>query len=275
MIAALALVALLAPAAVDEQARHVAVVDAHASNADPVLGRVVADAVADELKKLAGVSVVDVNGVRAMLSEKARKEVLACADAKCIAEDAAGLGVDDVVMVKLAQHDSTLALSVRRIDGHGSEVPAFSREHLVDGAAVLASVGPAIAQLFPDAALEPGAVRGAAPAFTERLDPPPLPTFLVVIGGVTTAALGVGTGIAWAINNGAYHHAKSTTDASVSGAVVSGDALAADIATVHASFAWALGLGVATVLVGAGTGVAVPYTDFHGYGAVNAASDAP
>lgn len=180
-------------------------------------GRIVADNLVAELRKLQNVTVVSMDELRAMLAAEATRQELGCsAEQSCLAEITDALGADVLVVGGIASFDDARVLSLRRLDQGSATASQQVDERLViaGGEELLAAVGPAVAKLFPEVALRSGQVRGVPPEIARRLNPPPLPVWsTLAVGGLGVAALagGVAFGIAAASEGEAL---QSSIDAS-------------------------------------------------------------
>lgn len=270
MITAIAFAALLvAPAQPPPQ--RIALYDLESTTVDPTLARVVTDALAAELRKLEGLTVVGMDEIRAMMAMEAEKQLMGCSDDSCLAEIAEALGVDGIVIGNLAAVGDETIFGLKRIDQRAAKTVGQYTQRLTaaTGEECLAVVGPAIEQLFPERGLLPGQTRGVAPELALRLNPPPLDPWVFYTGAaVTGGALLVGLGAA-AVNAAAWGVAASSTDASVTGAAVDGGELAGTIGLVRGSFWGTVAAGAAMIVLGSATGVAALFTDWHGYRAMN------
>jgi TolB-like protein len=268
-----ALALLLAAAAPDASSLKIAVYELEARDIDPVLARVVTDAVVAELRKLQGLDVVAFDEVRAMLDMEAQKQLVGCSDESCLAEIAEALGVDAIAIGNLAKVGDQTVFGLKVIDQRKATIVGQYTQRLAaaSGEECLAAVGPAIEKLFPDRPLIPGQTRGVAPEIALRLSPPPLDPWLVWTGaGVAGAAVVVAAG-ALAVNGLAYGAALTSTEGSIGGPAVDGKELSATIGAVRGSFWTAIGATGAAVALGAATAVSALFTDWHGYRAMNEA----
>ena len=187
----------LAPAPKIAPLLRVAVYDLELQDIAPAVGVVVSSSLLEEMRKLDGVSVVGMNEIRDMLSLEATKQLAGCSEAadSCLAELAGAIGVDELVSGKLTKVDDGTAILLRRIDQKHSAVKGTFSERLKasSGQEFLATIGPAVAQLYASYPLRAGATRGVAKEVARRLDPPPLPKWLdITLGGVTVATAATG-----------------------------------------------------------------------------------
>jgi hypothetical protein len=154
-----------------------------------------------ELRKLAGVSVIGMDEVKAMLDVEAEKQLTGCDNDSCLSEIAAALGVDAIVTGGLAAVADQRFLTLKRIDQREARVAGQVSQQLTagNGEEFLGVVGPAVLALFPDVPLKPGRTRGVAPELAVRLNPPPFEPWVFWTGvGITGASL-VGTGVVTAV----------------------------------------------------------------------------
>jgi hypothetical protein len=171
------------------------------------------------------------------------------------------LGVDALVVGNVARVGDEHLFSIKRLDPSGklSAAQVTRRFQAGNGEELLAAVGPAVAELFPDVPLRPGVERGVDKEIGRRLNPPPLPPWLFVAGASTTTALALATG-AVALWNGAAAQDLDTYKRTASPFAVSTFDEKAGAVDTSAQLTW--GLGGAAVLVGIATAVALPFTDF-------------
>jgi len=174
------------------QALRVAVYDYELADVDPGIGGVVTDSTLAEMRKLAGVSAIGMAEIRDMLSHEATKQLVGCDNESCLAEVAGALGVDELVSGKLAKVSDGEVFILRRIDQRRARVAGVVNKRLAAGSGqeLLAAVGPAIEELYPERPLREGLTRGVAKEVALRLDPPPLPRWPVF--GVGTLAVVAG-----------------------------------------------------------------------------------
>lgn len=246
----------------------VAVSDFEATDVDPAVARLVADAVVAELRKLEHLSVIGMQEIRDMLDLEAEKQALGCDEQEsCLAEIAGALGVDLLVTGTLAQVGEGSLIGMRRIDQRDAKVTGTFNERLprAGGDEFFAAVGPAVEQLFPDHALREGQTRGVSDALLKRLNPPPVPVWgfwtlfgsSAVVGGVALTTAG------WWATSTLSH--VDLGQRSIS-AVQSGQAFKAledQIAASAVAFYVSGGLALA---LAATTTAAAFLTDWEGYG---------
>jgi len=253
-----------------------AVYELSVDDVEPLVGRVVTDALVAELRKLDGVTVVSMDEVRAMLDLESQKQLLGCADDSCLAEIASALGVDELVIGSIARVGDGTVFSLKRIDQREAKTKGGLNKRLeaASGEEVLAVVGPAVQELFPEYPLRAGQTRGVDPALAVRLNPPPLDTWVFWTGlGLSGAAL-LASSIALATNGAAFAVASSDTEASVNGAPVDGKELQGTITLIRGSFWTAVVTAGLAVALGSATGVSALFTDWQGVRELNELDDA-
>lgn len=236
------------------------------STDDERLGRIVTDAVVAEIRKLQRVSVTSMEEVRTLFELEAEKQLAGCSEGACISELVEALGVDVIVAGSLVVVDNERVFTIKLLDQQQQTATQeiSQRLRIENGEESLAMVGPAVAKLFPTLPLRVGAVRGVAPELGLRLNPPPLPPWVVFVGGAaTTVAVAVGL-VATSSNITAWNEADKLVAAATPTSPVNGAALAVQTDEVERSFnVLAVAFGAAAV-VGAGTGVAALFTNWNG-----------
>lgn len=242
----------------------VAVYDFEMASVDPLIGRVVTSAIADELRKLQRLSVIGVAEIEAMLDHEARKQLIGCDDESCLSEIAAALGVDILIVGSLSAIGGDEILTIRRIDQRAAKVTAgLNKRFPADGGqAFLAAVGPVVEEIFPDYALRPNKERGVSIELVKSLNPPPLPPWVFwtstgVVGGLTAAGAvtsAVAAGFAYRYS---LTHQSAIRGEEVSGADLKSQADLADRATVAAGSLFAT-----AVIGGLAAAATYFYTDF-------------
>lgn len=252
------------------KALRVAVYDLEAEGIEANLSRVVTDSLLQEVRKLEGVSAIGMDEIRDMLSFEADKQMLGCEDDEsCLAEIAGALGVDDLITGKISQVDEGSAVFlIRRIDQGRAEVAGVVNRRLKVGSGeeFLATVGPAVEELFPQRPIREGEQRGVPKEMALKLDPPPLPqwsTLSVGGGAVLAAAAGGVFGILTGAAQRDYdEYALEGTDGDpIDGAtlVAKGDRLQTNARTANILFGAAGGLALTS-------GLMALWTDWWGYG---------
>ncbi len=269
MIALMLALALQPTTNVDEarperRVLRMAVHDIGADAGSEHLARITTDAVAAELRKLQRVSVISTDEVRALLDLEAEKQLVGCSDESCIAEIAEALGADVLIVGRIAKVGVGRVFGLKRIDARRAETTGQVAQPLDDNdEAVLAIIGPAVEQLFPELPLRDGQTRGVAKELHLRLNPPPVPLWATLsVGAAATAALVV-TGAAAAANVVTYSAVQGKVADSTS--ALSGKELRDQEALLHTSFGVIVGAGATTVVLGAAAGVLALFTDWDGY----------
>lgn len=247
--------------------QRLAVPDFQLSGVDERLSRVVLEALMAELRKLTGVSVIGMDEVRQMLDFEAERQSLGCDDdTSCLSEIADALGVDVLVTGSLARIEREHVFALKRIDQREAQVAGAYLQRLVaeDGEEVLAAIGPAVAELFPEVPLRPGAVRGVAPEVALRLNPPPLsPWMFWTTAGSATALLTAAGGF-FVMNMWSHGTYQETLSAGQSRPITN-DVLSAQEAQTNtfAALAWGA-LGTSAVVAALASGMAF-FVDWRGY----------
>ncbi|MCC6806247.1 MAG: hypothetical protein IT381_02390 [Deltaproteobacteria bacterium] len=180
-------------------ALRVAVYDLELQDVAPSVGVIVTDSLLAEVRKLQGVSAIGMNEIRDMLSHEATKQLAGCSENadSCLADLAGALGVDELVTGKLATAGNERLILVRRIDQKRAEVVGTHNQRLKAGSGqeFLATVGPAVEDLFKGYELRGGVSRGVSKEVALKLDPPPIPTWATLtVGGVAVGA-GIACGV--------------------------------------------------------------------------------
>jgi hypothetical protein len=161
----------------------------------------VTSAVLAEVRKLARVSAMGMNEVRALLSMEEQKQMVGCEDSEsCVAEIAGALGVDYLVMGNVGTVGDSSVFSLKRISMSTSQVThSFDkRTRGGEGEELLEAIGPAVHELFPDNDLRPGFTRGVPAEVVARWNPPPLkPWVFWTTAGLSAASMLTG-GVLWA-----------------------------------------------------------------------------
>ena len=234
----------------------------------PRTARVVADSIVAELRKLAATSVVGMDEVRSMLAAESTRQEAGCSEgSSCLADIADALGADVLITGRISQLNGASVFSVRRINPATASVTAQVEEHLTDagGEELLAAVGPAIEELFPEVMVKAGQTRGVPPERARVLNPPPLPvwsTAAVGVGSVVVAGAGVALGV---LSHQAYASGQALVDQSrttpTSGALVAAQEQQGATLATAANVAFAVAVGVAVA-----GGVMALFTDWTGVG---------
>jgi hypothetical protein len=191
-------------------AQRVAVTDLDAGDVDPRLVRVATEALLTELRKLKGVAIIGSDEIRAMLEAEAQRQLVGCEEESgCLAEIAGALGADVLLVGAITDVGEERLLALKRIDQRKATVAQAYTARLsqAGGEEVLAAIGPAVEELFPEVPLREGKERGVGPELRLRLDPPPVKTWVFTTTAVSAGAATVIAGAAlgtWAIAHGQY-----------------------------------------------------------------------
>jgi hypothetical protein len=223
-------------------------------------------ALVSEVRKLNGVSVAGLDEVRALLKNEADRQLAGCDENGCLAEVADALGADAVVTARLAAVGTSHVLALRRLDAATAKARGVDRRFDAgNGEEFLGALGPAVAELFPDHELAPGAVRGVDKELGLRLNPPPIPLWAFVASSSTTAAALALGGACGALSAYFQSSAQAQVDRSKSEPIDAVDVKHEfDAAATSAVAADALFIGGAALAL-ASTGIGF-FTDFAGYG---------
>ncbi len=249
-----------------DQVLRIAIGDITRHGVDARVGRLVTDALLQEVRKLRKLSAIGYEEVRAMLEFEQEKAAMGCdEDSSCLAEIADALGVDVLVVGGLVRVGDESIFSLRRIDQSSASVTLQVQERLTPagGEEFLAAIGPAVEKLFPDRALRPGEERGVSPEIARLLNPPPLPLWSLLSAGAVTGGLALGT----VILAGAQLVSRALYEGTLADAkeqAVTLDELQSEQLVVNGLFIAALGMGAITLVAGAGTGVLALFTDYVG-----------
>jgi hypothetical protein len=251
-------------------ALRVAVYDLELQDVSSSVGVIVTDSLLAEVRKLQGVSAIGMNEIRDMLSHEATKQLAGCSENadSCLADLAGALGVDELITGKLASVGSERLILVRRIDQKRAEVAGTYNQRLKAGSGqeFLATVGPAVEDLFKNYELRGGVTRGVSKEVALRLDPPPIPMGATIGIGVTAVATAIAGGVFSLLALEAQNaYQASANNARDTGVAISGRELTqqGQIATTRAT--------AANVLFGTAGGIAVVavvmalFTDWKGY----------
>jgi hypothetical protein len=245
---------------------HVAVRDLEVTGFDARKAKIATDALLVELRKLERVSVISMEEIRELLEMEAEKQSLGCEEASCLSEIADALGADVLLIGSIAVVGDETVFGLKRLDQQAAKVVAQVTRRLepLEGEEVLAAIGPAVQELFPERALKPGKERGVEEKVALSLNPPPLSPAWAIGGGATAGvlgALGALTGVANVGLRGALDRklARRGSASAPSQAEIDEQA---SLVNATATGAWVL-IGTAAAL-GAGAGVASLFTDWRG-----------
>lgn len=229
--------------------------------------RVFAESLAIELRKLRAVDVVTMDEIRTMLDVEAQRQLVGCDEQSCLAEIADALGADVILTGSVAKVGDERLLGLARIEQRAAAVTQRFQARLEQarGEELLAAVGPAVEQLFPERALKEGAVRGVDKAVALRLNPPPLPPWAFWTTSALSATALTAGGALLVLSLPPYGEAERLLELSTQRAV--------EASTVRRSYESAnllfvsgqvfLGVGAAAL---ATAGVLFFFTDFDGVG---------
>jgi hypothetical protein len=257
-------------------ALRIAVYKLEAVGVAPQVARVAEQALLAELRKLQRSSVLSYDEVQSMIDHEAQQQLLGCSESSCLAEIAEALGADVLITGSMIAVAKQVQLAWKRIEpATASVTQTYTKSVLVpdgetelSGASagaeeILALIGPAVAQLFPDLPLRPNTTRGVDPALALRLNPPPLDPWVMQTTAVVSAVALLATGSAgvlWAVSAA---NLQSTYDGAKAARVSADQVIAQQQQTSISNTAFWVGVGV-TVVTAAATGVLVPFTDFAG-----------
>lgn len=217
------------------------------------------------MRKLDGVSVVGIDEVRALLAHQANAQLVGCDEATCLSEIADALGADVIVTARLGAVEGSHVVAFRRVAAATAAVTGVDRRfERGSGEAFLASIGPAVAELFPETQLRDGAVRGVEKEAALRLNPPPVPPWMFYASGAFSgAALATGAvagSISAALTDSAQQRVNESTKLVISGAELERDLQNARNGALVANIAF-----VSTGALIIATGALGLFTDFEGY----------
>ncbi|MCC7073482.1 MAG: hypothetical protein IT383_19385 [Deltaproteobacteria bacterium] len=239
----------------------IALPDLQLTEVPPRWGTLIAHSLALELRKLEHTSVITDEEIRALLEHEAEKQLLACAQESCFSELADALGVDAIIIGTVAIVGDQHVFGIKRLDPVNARVvgQVTRRFQAGNGEELLVAIGPAVAELFADVPLRAGKTRGVAKEVAQRLNPPPLPPWVVVAGASTAGAAAVGS-LATALLNLIQAEDLARYKASANPFVIAtfNDKRGAVDASAIATWS----LAGAAVAIGAATGVAALFTDF-------------
>jgi hypothetical protein len=203
--------------------------------------------------------------VRRMLDLEAQKQILGCGEEQsCLADIAGAVGADVLIVGGIVDLNGERVVGLKRIEQKSASVTqqVSQRLQVQGGEEVLALVGPAIEQLFPDLPLRDGETRGVAPELALRLNPPPLPLGALVGAGVATGGAllaTVASGAWWLGASGSY---RDLVQAARAQEVDGKDVVAREDQMLLAETTMWLSAG-ALVLAAVTTAAMVPFTRFE------------
>ena len=174
----------------------VAVYNLKLLNLPESMGRIVSDALLDEVRKLEGISAIGMAEIEEMLQHEVSRQTMGCeADDACLAEIAGALGVDEIVTGSMSEEADGRQLLIRRIDQGRAEVVTTinQRLNIGNGEEFLLAIGPGVEKLYPERKNRPGTQRGVPEKLLLRLNPPPIDAG-VTWSTMATAALSLALG---------------------------------------------------------------------------------
>lgn len=245
----------------------IAVYELSSSGVEPRAASLFTESLLAEIRKLQRTSALSLDEVKAMLDLEAQRQLAGCEESSCLAEIAEALGADALIVGGIATIGDTSSIALKRISPQTSSVVQSYTQQLVyaDGEELLAAVGPAVAELFPELPLKIGQTRGVAPELALRLNPPPLPPWAFwTTAGIAGAGVGasIGAGAWWALSDSTF---RATLDGARTKPVPAVQVRQEQetLALANTVF-WAV---AGATLVGAiAAGVMVPFTDWNGVG---------
>lgn len=253
------------PAAVDNGngAISVAVHTLEVGGADRRLGVLTTAAVRIELAKRLGVNVIDlVHDVEGRLGPEGLARLAVCPDDACVANIAAAVGADDVVVGSLRSESAGHSLELRRLQVLPLTTSATFVGSAVDDESTLRLASSAVDTLYAGRPRRDGTEPGPSTQLIARLTPPPVPPIATLaVAGVAVVGLGV-TVAAVAVNQINVGQGREIASSSSLASPASGAELVALDQTVATSFAVFAGAGIATVVLGAGAVMMALFTDW-------------
>lgn len=246
----------------------IAMQDLKVTGLDPRLASVVTDSLLVELRKMRGVSVIGMDEIRAMLDQEANKSVMGCdEETSCLADIAGALGAEELLSGSIAVIGDEYVFGLRRIHQAEAKVTASLNRRLKkgDGEELLAAVGPAIAELFPDLTLRKGKERGVADEVALKLNPPPLRPWVFWSAAGLTAVLASGAVTLWVSNLVAVAYYRLLVLPSLSKPGASLSEVEPVQVAVNVLFVLSLTATLSAAATVLATVVSFPFTDFAGY----------
>lgn len=240
----------------------VAVRSLEVGGADKRLGVLTTSGLEHEFAKRLGVSVIVLDTDPALNAE-ARARLAICPDDACVANIAAAVGADDVVIGTLKRGSGGHNLELRRLRALPlSPVSTYSGT-AVDDEGTVRLVGAAADGLFAEHARRVDTTPGPSTELIARLTPPPVPPVATfVVAGVAVVGLGV-TVAAVIVNQLAFAQGQTLAQNSSLASPASGAELATIEQSVATSFGVIVGAGIATGVVAIGAGVLAVFTDYN------------
>lgn len=246
-------------------ALRLALTDLSVTGIDPQVAGVVNESLLAEMRKLARVSVIGMDEIRAMLDLEAQKQMVGCdAEESCLSEIIDALGADVLVLGSMARVGDQHIFGLRRIDQRSATVTEGVNRSFPagEGEEFLAAIGPAVEQLFPARPLRPGVTRGVSVELAGRLHPPPLRPWVFWTASGTAGASALLAAAAAGV--GALGRAEHQAIAQRSRAeVVDAASLKAQQTLSEAGLTGATALGIGAALAGLAAGVTYFFTDWE------------
>jgi hypothetical protein len=258
-----------AKAAIERPLLRVAIKDLE-GDVSPLLLQTMTESVVAEVRKLQGLSVIGMAEVRALIEAEAERQYLGCdSESDCMAEIAAALGAELLLIGNISTLGDEHFFSLKRLDQDSGETGATFTKRVKavgNGEDLLAMVGDAVETLFPSNELRPGQARGVSSELVKRLNPPPLRPWMIGVGGGAAVLAGVVSVSALLVSGLALlEHQELATGAA--GSAVEGSALRALEDRGRTADVVAIAAGGAMGVLGAVT-VAAAFlaTDWYGFG---------
>lgn len=167
----------------------VAVPDMIADNVDAALARNLTEVLTAEANRIAGLDVISMADIQALLGLEEKKQILGCDDVSCLAEIGGALGADVILSSRIGKVGDTYVISVRAFDAGAARVINSAIEN-VTGEPDALLVAARRATL---AALTEVGTGGAAKVQEEPLV---WPAWALIGLGSTATVVGLGLGVA-------------------------------------------------------------------------------
>lgn len=165
---------------------------------DPRLKAILGQSITAEVRKLEKLTAIAADEIQQMVSFQRSRQLLGCSeDESCLTELVDALAADELINMRVGVIGQSYSLAVQRLDARRSRVAhAFTRQvPKGSGEELLALIGPAVQQIFPERALLPGKTRGVDRDAARRLNPPPLPRWAFIATAGAGAAAGAAGGV--------------------------------------------------------------------------------
>lgn len=239
----------------------IALPDLQLTDVPPRWGTLISHSIALELRKLEHTSVITDEEIRALLEHEAEKQLLACAQESCFSELADALGVDALVIGTVAVVGEQHVFGLKRLDPVNARVmgQVTRRFQAGNGEELLVAIGPAVEELFAEVPLRAGKTRGVAKEMAQRLNPPPLPPWVVVTGAATAGAAALLASVTAVVNLAQADDLARYKAAANPFVTATFDEKRG---AVDASALGTWSLAGSAIAVGIATGVAALFTDF-------------